>query len=206
MARSYDEIMGKIEVTPEMRQRVLERVAQEIAVSSKVVRFPAWRKYLPVAACLALLLVGAAVLPHLLHQAEPGPPVLTVPDIVEAASMEELSELVGFEVTADVSLPFEVKDTTCCSYWNEMAQIQYTGEAQTATYRQSLGTDDNSGDYNTYSDTIEIAVSDRTVTLKGNSGSYVLAVWTDGTYAYSLSITPGVSEEGWRAIISPLPQ
>lgn len=201
MARSYDEIMDKIEVTPEMRQRVLERIAQEDTASTKVVRFPAWRKYLPAAACFVLLLVGAAVLPHLLHQTEPDPPVLTVPDIVEAASIEELSELVGFKVLTDFSLPFETREIVYSSYWNEMAQIQYTGEAQTATYRQSRGTDDNSGDYNTYRDTVEIAVNDRTVTLKGTDGAYVLAVWTDGTYAYSLSVSSGISAEDWYMVL-----
>lgn len=201
LARSYDEIMEKIQVTPEMRQRVLERVAREDTAPSKVVRSPAWRKYLPAAACFVLLLAGAAALPHLLEQPEPEPPVLTVPDIVEAASIEELSELVGFEVTADFSLPFEVKETVYSSYWNEMAQIQYTGEAQTATYRQSLGTEDNSGDYNVYGDTAVIPVNGIDVTLKGSGGAYVLAVWTDGTYAYSLSVSSGISAEDWYLVL-----
>lgn len=201
MARAYDEIMKKIEVTPEMRRRVLERIAREDTVSSKVVRFPAWKKYLPVAACFVLLLVGAAVLPRLLDRTEPEPPVLTAPNIEEAASIEELSELVGFEVATDFSLPFEAKEIVCRSYWDEMAQIEYSGEGYAATYRQSLGTDDNSGDYNVYGDTVEITVNGRTVTLKGDSGAYVLAMWTDGTYSYSLSISPGVPAEDWRNIL-----
>lgn len=201
MARAYDEIMKKIEVTPEMRRRVLERIAREDTVSSKVVRFLAWRKYLPVAACVVLLLVGASVLPRLLEQPGPEPPVLTVPNIEEAASIEELSKLVGFEVATDFSLPFEAKEIVYCSYWNEMAQIEYSGEGCAATYRQSLGTDDNSGDYNVYGDTVEITVNGRTVTLKGDSGAYVLAVWTDGTYAYSLSVSPGISVEDWYTVL-----
>ena len=197
MARAYDEIMEKIEVTPEMRQRVLERIAREDTVSTKVVRFPVWKRYLSAAACLVLLLVGAAVLPRLLEQPEQGPPVLTVPSIEEAASIEELSGLVGFEVTTDFSLPFEPKEITYCSYWSKMAQIEYSNGQYSATYRQSQGTDDNSGDYNVYSDTVEITVNDRIVTLKGNNETYMLAVWTDGTYAYSLSVSSGISVEDW---------
>lgn len=53
----------------------------------------------------------------------------------------------------------------------------------------------------TYSDTAEIVVNDLNVTLKGNGGLYVLATWTDGTYAYSLSISPGVSAEDWYTIL-----
>lgn len=202
LARAYDEIMKKIEVTPEMRRRVLERIAREDTVSSKVVRSSAWRKYLPVAACFVLLLVGAAVLPRLLERPEPEPPVLTVPNIVEAGSLEELSELVGFEVTADFSLPFEIEKTAYRSYWNEMAEIEYSGAEHTATYRQSQGTEDNSGDYNIYSDTAEITVNDRSAVLKGTNGIYVLAVWTDGTCSYSMSVSPGASAADWCTILS----
>ena len=201
LEKAYDEIMEKVKVTPEMRQRVLERIARENAVSFGVERFPALRKYLPAAACLILLLAGTVALPRLLNRTEPEPPVLTAPNIVEAASIQELSGLVGFEVTADFSLPFEIEKTAYYSYWNEMAEIEYSGAGCSAVYRQSPGTDDNSGDYNIYSDTAEIVVNDLHVTLKGNGGLYVLATWTDGTYAYSLSISPGVSAEDWHTIL-----
>lgn len=203
MGKAYDKIMEKIEVTPEMRQRVLERIAQEdmTVPPSRLVQFPVVKRYLPVAACLVLLLAGAIVLPRLLEQPGSEPPVLTVPNIVEAASLQELSGVVGFEVTTDFSLPFAIEKTTYRSYWNEMAEIEYIGEKYSATYRQSPGTDDNSGDYNTYSDMTEKVVNGLNVMLKGTGGAYVLAVWTDGVYSYSLSISPGVSVEDWCTIL-----
>lgn len=141
-----------------------------------------------------------AALPRLPERSEPEPPVLAVPNIVEAASIQELSGLVGFEVTTDFSLPFEAEEITYCSYWNEMTQIQYSGGGCSATYRQSMGTGDNSGDYNTYSDTMELVVNGQNIALKGDGGMYVLAVWTDGTCSCSLSISPGVSAEDWYTI------
>lgn len=203
LGKAYDEIMERIKVTPEMRRRVLEHIAQEdiSPAPSKIVRFPAWKKYLSIAACFVLLVVGATTLPHLLKNPEPEPPVLTVPDIVETASLDELSEMVGFKVTEKFSLPFQAEQTVYRSYWNELAEVEYSGGEYTATYRQSLGADDNSGDYNTYSDAAEVSVNDLNVTLKGNGGLYVLATWTDGTYAYSLSIFPGVSVEAWHTIL-----
>lgn len=201
MGKAYDEIMEKIEVTPEMRQHVLERIAQEDIVSSKAVRFSALRKYLSVAACFVLLLAGVVTLSQSLERTEPEPPVLTVPNIVEVASLQELSGLVGFEVTTEFSLPFEVEKITYCSYWNEMAEIEYSGGECSAIYRQSMGSDDNSGDYTTYSDVVEITVNDLNVTLKGNNGAYVLAIWTDGNHSYSLSISSGVSAEDWQIIL-----
>lgn len=205
LRRAYDEIMEKIEVTPEMRRRVLERVAQEdiAPARSKVLRFPAWKRYLSAAACLVLLIAGAAVLPRLLTPAQPDPPpVDAVPSIEEAASLQELSELVGFDVEMGSALPFEPEETTYCSYWNELAQIQYSGQGRTATYRQSAGTEDNSGDYTDYDDVVEVTAGGLPVTLKGGGGVYVLAVWTDGTFSYSLQLSQGAPKSGWIDMIS----
>lgn len=206
MKKEYDEIMEHIEVTSEMRQRILQHIQEEdiSPAPAKVVSLSVLRRRLSIAACFILLLAGAAALPGLLeHNAEPEPPVLTVPDIVEAASLDELSGLVGFEVTADFSLPFEAEETTYRAYWGELAEVEYRGGGCTATYRQSLGTGDNSGDYNTYGDTKVITVNGTEVTLKGEDGVYVLALWTDGTYAGSLVLSPGAEESGWQTILGP---
>ena len=137
-------------------------------------------------------------MPHLLDRTEPEPPVFGTPNIVEANSIQDLSALVGFEVTEEFSLPFEVEERTYCSYWNELAEITYSGKGHSAVFRQSLGTDDCSGDYNTYHDITEIIVSGLNITLKGNDGIYVLAIWTDGIYAYSLSLSPGAEKNVWQ--------
>lgn len=204
LRRAYDEIMDKVEVTEEMRRRVLARIAEEDMkpARSKVVRFPAWKKYLSAAACLVLVIAGAAVLPKLVRPQPPDEQVQTVPKIEEAASLQELSELVGFEVETGFVLPFEPEETTYCSYWNELAQIQYGGQGQTATYRQSAGAEDNSGDYTVYGDVAEATAGDLTVTLKGDGGTYVLAVWTDGTFSCSLRLSQGLSETEWQAVFS----
>lgn len=203
MKRAYDEIMERIQVTEEMRTRILEHLQSANPTSTaKAIPFPAIKKYCSIAACFVLLLAGAVALPHLLNQADPEPPVLAGPSIVEAASLQELSELVGFEVTADFSLPFEADKITYCSYWNEMAQINYSGEGCSATYRQSLGPNDNSGDYNTYSDTTVIAVNGLNVTLKGDNGIYTLAIWTDKSCTYSLSFSPGAKADDWRSSLA----
>ena len=128
--------------------------------------------------------------------------MLVTPNIVEAASLQELSELVGFEVRAEFSLPFEAEETVYRAYWNELAEVAYSGGEHTAIYRQSLGTGDLSGDYTPYSDTAEITAGHRHITLKGDNGVYVLAIWTDGEYAFSLSVSPGLAESGWRESLS----
>ena len=203
--RRYDEIMEKIKVTSEMRQRVLERIAREdiTPVLSKAARLSVIRKYFAVAACFVLLLAGVTTVPRLLRNIETGSPVQqAIPNIAEAESVEDLSQLVGFEVTENFSLPFEVKETAYYSYWGEMAEIEYSGGESSATYRQSRGRNDNSGDYNVYNDIAEITIKNGNVTLKGNDGMYVLAIWMDGTYSYSLSVSSGVPEDDWHTILS----
>ena len=70
---------------------------------------------------------------------------------------------------------------------------------QTATYRQSLGTADNSGDDTLYEDTQVIL--ENNATLKGQDQRYTLALWTDGTYTYSLRLSSGLSADAWQALL-----
>ena len=199
MKRAYDEVMEHIQVTEEMRTRILEQLQNtDRRPAARVIPFSALKKYGSIAAGFILLLVGAIDLPRLLNPTEPEPPVLTGPDIVEAASIQELSQLVGFEVRTDFSLPFQAEEITYCSYWNEMAQIEYSGGGCSAMYRQSLGTDDNSGDYNTYGDITVMEVNGLDITLKGENGIYTLALWTDGDCAYSFALSPGAKADSWR--------
>lgn len=203
LRRAYDEIMDRIEVTEEMRRRVLNRIAQEDIAPArpKVLRFPAWKKYLSAAACLILVLTGAAALPRLIQLLPLGEPVQIVPRIQEASSLAELSGLVGFEVSP-AALPFTPEETAYCAYWNELAQIQYSGQGQTATYRQSAGAQDNSGDYTIYDAVYELDLNGLTVTLKGVGGAYALAVWTDGRFSYSLRLSQGAPAEEWLSILA----
>lgn len=206
LRRAYDEIMDKVEVTEEMRRRVLARIAQaDIAPARpKVLRFPAWKKYLSAAACLVLVIAGAAVLPRLLTPAQPNPPpiVMVPPTVEEAASLQELSELVGFEVETGFALPFDVTETTYRAYLGELAEVAYSDANQIAVFRQSAGTGDNSGDYTVYSDVTKITAGGLPVTLKGDGGTYVLAVWTDGAFSYSLRLSQGVPEAEWLAVLA----
>lgn len=205
LGKAYDAIMERLEVTPEMRERALRRVREAGIAPARPgpLPFPAWRRYLSAAACLAVLIAGALALPRLLAPEEQDPPVLLPPVVEEAASREELSALVGFEVAEDPALPFQVDEVRYCAIGGELAQVSYAGPGGAAVYRQSPGSQDVSGDYNDYEDVIQAPVGGRTVTLKGSGGSYVLALWTDGASSFSLRLDPGAPEEAWLAILGP---
>lgn len=75
-------------------------------------------------------------------------------------------------------------------------------DGERAAYiRKAPGADDISGDWNEYPAQQTITAAGCTVTLKGETGSYTLAIWTDGNYSYSLSLSSGQPESVWQTII-----
>ena len=206
MDRKYDEVMEKIEVTPEMRRRILSNI-QEMDLSgkkpAKVIRFPNIRRFAAVAACFALVLAGALTMPNYLNPDALPTDMVGNPleNIVEVASVQELSQTVGFDVTDLEELPFVPETAAYLSYWGEMAEIVYTGQGQTATYRKAPGTADVSGDSGEYTAETVIQAGGRSVALKGTGEAYVLAIWTDGDYSCSLALSRGIPAAQWQSII-----
>lgn len=121
--------------------------------------------------------------------------------MVEVTSKEELSEAVGFPVKSAQSLPFFPQSIYYTSYWGEMAQIDYANGGSMACFRQSLGEEDNSGDWNEYPAKESFTVNGCAVTLKGERDSYTLGIWSDGTYSYSLSLSAGQPASVWAELI-----
>lgn len=203
----YDEIMEKIVVTKEMRTRILSNIKQTAPKSkNKILRLPAYRKYLPVAACLVVLLIGATVIPNVLKNGQTDDPLVYEQSngIAYADNAEALSAYVGFPVNEISSLPFEATEITYLAYEREMAEISYANEEQTLYFRKSIGTEDNSGDYDTYDTLSQITVKDCPITIKGNDQLYNLAVWNDGQYSYSIGVTNGISQDELSVLIETL--
>lgn len=201
----YRELMEQVNLTPEARERILTNVQQAdlSPQAEKVVPFPrrrqTWRRWASLAACLAIVAALFAV-PLLREQPDTAPPVQVLPPFRQVDSLDALSEAVGFPVTEVSKLPFDPVSTTYTAYDEGLAEITYTGSGgQTATYRQSCGTEDNSGDYNLYPDTQTLP--DQNATLKGQDGLYTLALWIDDTYTYSLNLSSGLSADAWQALL-----
>lgn len=211
LGEKYREAMDRIAVTEAMRGRILEKLRRtETAAEKKVVPFPRRRRYWALAACLALLVTGALVLPHALPKPQTNPAGSGEPpctqnanSIVEYPSPQALSQAVGFPVADLTHLPFPVSGTVYLDSFGDLAEIDYTGSGgQTAVYRKSPGTDDNSGVYDAFPQETQITAGDVTAALKGTEGAYTLATWTDGTYAYSVSLSEGIGEAAWSEILA----
>ena len=202
----YRELMEQVNLTPEARERILTNVQQAdlSPQPEKVVPFPrrrqTWRRWASLAACLVVVVAALFAVPLLREQPDTAPPVQALPPFRQVDSLDALSEAVGFPVTEPSALPFDLVNTTYTAYDEGTAEITYTGpDGQTATYRQSLGTADNSGDDTLYEDTQ--VVPENNATLKGQDQRYTLALWTDGTYTYSLRLSSALSADAWQALL-----
>ena len=202
----YRELMEQVNLTPEARERILTNVQQAdlSPQPEKVVPFPrrrqTWRRWASLAACLVVVVAVLVAVPLLREQPDTAPPVQVLPPFRQVDSLDALSEAVGFPVTEPAALPFDLVNTTYTAYDEGLAEITYTGpDDQTATYRQSLGTADNSGDDTLYEDTQ--VIPENNATLKGQDQRYTLALWTDGTYTYSLRLSSALSADAWQALL-----
>ena len=82
LKKRYDEVMDKIEVTSEMRGRILgniQKLELETAPKNNVIPFPNLKKYLSVATCFVVLLVGAFVAGNMTGIFQPNNPVVLTP-------------------------------------------------------------------------------------------------------------------------------
>lgn len=195
MSDKYHEIMEHVYVTDAMKARISS------AIHDSVEKRQSRRNPIPAIAvaciCMALI-VSVLVGKNMRRDSETTTEentVAAVYDVTECTSVAELSEILGFTVTEVKNLPFAVGTTTYYACWKEYAEISYEGEAQSAVYRVTRGNTDISGDYNVYDIVKNVQMGDINVTLKGNTFGYMLVIWQDAGYSYSLAFTSPVTEE-----------
>ena len=127
----YDKIMDRVQMTDEMRARVLEKVRQaDLSAPEDRRRAPAaWRRWGAMAACLAVVIAGGLALPHLLPQnGTEDPPVMTGPGTEEMDSRAALEQAVGFSVEEAEHLPFAPQEVLYTAFDSGLVQVEYRGE------------------------------------------------------------------------------
>ena len=202
----YDEIMAQITVTDEMRTRILAQVLEAAPDARRPARRSSLWRWGAAAACLVLVLTAGFFWRTKQAQQPSPPPVVTGPvsQITQAGSLDELSQLAGFPVEQLPALPFQAEETLYQCYSGTMAQITSTGSGQKAVLRKARGTEDISGDFNHYDHISTFSVGAIEVELRENEGGPSLAIWSDGTYAFSLSLSGTADRETWSSMISGL--
>lgn len=213
--QKYNEIMEKIKVTDEMKNRILAEIEKAgiVPEKKKVVSMRLMRRILPVAACAGILAVAIAV-PQIRQnmQQKPGgqmspeeePDVEGIYAPQEVSSAKELSDTVGFSIKDIPSLKKQAEETAYVAYDN-LAEISYAWGEQKIGFRKSQGKEENSGDYNSYASEKIIVVGNNSVTLKGETEDEIsLATWSDGTYSYSLSMSKALKKADILGLIDEI--
>ena len=215
----YNEIMDHVEMTEEMKNRILSHADHHFA---KRRRRKTIRIVLPVigmaAAAAVILLVAkpwsgrntvqstetATVTgtPNVTGGvstggAEPGTEDMApgIYHMTEYPSAEELEKAAGFSVKELKAVPFTVTDRSYRLISGSIAEEEYRGTKEELTYRKAKGTEDRSGVYTEYKVNKPLDVRGTRLNLSGDGSLISLVRWTDGKYAYSLYSEQGITEK-----------
>ena len=117
----------------------------------------------------------------------------------EHETLEELEKTVAFDVTLP-SFENSYKATDFIDINRETADIRFSDGKNEITFRKAKGTEDISGDYNTYSSNKTIKIKNTDVKVRGNNGVNT-ATWQKDGFTYSLSFETAVSEADFTKCI-----
>ena len=204
----YNEIMEHIELTDEMRERILGNVKAK----NKRRRISRIIGGVTAAAACAVIVFGAVTIMKntgsggkmtekatVAATTEPAAP--TAQDTLTYGaspykSAAELSEAFGTEIRDLTVLPFEVKSVSYAIMFDSFAEVDYSGKnGEECCFRIGKDTEDVSGEYDEFTSIETADVSGINVALKGYDGKYHLATWISSGRFYSVSLSEDTDKE-----------
>lgn len=199
MKNRYDKVMKNIEVTQDMRDRILNNInnLDLDKTSSKIISFKYYKKYLYIAASIVFLFVSSIFLYNTVNSPDMSQLQgdYAKMGIMNHNTISELSEAVGFTIKTMQDVTFEIDTVEYTSYWGELAEVKYKGYYNMAVLRMALGNNDISGDYSEYNTIKNCIINGYNITFKGNNDKYNLAIWQSNGFSYSLQFVESVSEQ-----------
>jgi len=200
----YNEIMEKVEVTDEMRERILTNVSEIVSKREKKgLIFLNWKRMSILVACAAIVLLCVTALPSIMNTKKPTKVDLEqlANEIIVCRDIDELSQYAGFDINEISDIPFDIVECSYTWWFDSFAQIEYISDDNAITYRVAESEEDISGDCNDYSQIQEETIGQNVVTIKGNDDLAYLAIWTAGKYAYSISSSKGINYTEMKRMI-----
>lgn len=192
----YDVLMENIKVTPEMEQRITERLREEGRNRRRSAR-----RMMYIGICAAAAVLCITLMPRLTQQTEQQEQQMTGVMAVAPQYFDTVEEGLAAISYAPV-LPNGIDGGVegCAVIDGNMLQVRYSCGI---TWRTAPGSEDISGDYNIYEDTqIVKAASGAEVTLKGGADGYTAAVWTDNGFSFALYSDEPLSADAVMEIIN----
>ena len=113
--------------------------------------------------------------------------------LTEHETLADLAKTVGFDMTLP-TLDKAYKETAFIDISGTIADVRFADDEDTITFRKAKGSDDISGDNNTYKENKTIAVKDVSVSVKGNDGINT-ATWQKDGFTYSFSSDKAMTQD-----------
>lgn len=116
------------------------------------------------------------------------------------ATLAEAAKAVGFELTVPEKVDGSPRrDIETMS--GEMIQVFYGDDENKVCIRKDAGSGDISGDYNRYSQTRTVEINGSSVTMRGENGLVMVAIWENGGYTYAVTSGAGMSASAMTALV-----
>lgn len=84
---------------------------------------------------------------------------------------------------------------------DEMIQVIYQNGDSSVFIRKEAGSGDISGDYNQYAQSKTVDVNGSTVTMRGENGLVMVAIWENSGYTYAVTSDAGMGAAAMTALI-----
>lgn len=119
---------------------------------------------------------------------------------VEYDTLADAAAVTSFDLTVPDTLQ-GYEDRVIQVMGESLLQVLYANEDNNICIRKATGNEDISGDYNEYSHVQTAEVDGRNVTMKGNDGKIMVAIWASDGYTYAVGSSAGMDSESITAII-----
>lgn len=124
----------------------------------------------------------------------------------ECASMAQAESLAGFSFAiSDSALPegYGPEAAYIQVIAGAMLEVNYTGErGGSVCLRKAVGTDDVSGDYNSYDLTQTSRIAGQDVTLRGAENAWYVVTWTRDGYSFAVVSTSALTTSQVEALVA----
>ena len=120
----------------------------------------------------------------------------------EHKTVEDAKKAVSFSAPLPSVIPEGYKLDYISTMDKDFLQLVYKKGDNEITYRTARGSEDISGDYNTYKDIRKVKIGNSDVTVR-KSGNTLSAFWSDGELSFSL-YSDGLSEKEFSGIIDSI--
>lgn len=121
----------------------------------------------------------------------------------EYKTIDEAKKAVSFKAVTPASLPEGYKFDSVSVMGSDFLQVFYKNGDKEILYRVATGSEDISGDYNTYKKTESLKAGKYTVTVRRSEESSSV-IWTDGDFTYAIDANGSLSDKEITQIIASI--